>query len=155
MAGLSMDERFSISNMTTEWGALVGWVPVDVITLDYLRGRRETLAEDGAFDRFSEAELDEWQLDPPRPGSTARYAGVIELAGEGVGDDPHGYRSQFIELVKKAQGLGTAIHMLFLGGGLQLGARLSLIDGGRGQTTRCRDHRQYQEYCQAGCTGQG
>ncbi|MCL7972831.1 MAG: homoaconitase [marine benthic group bacterium] len=79
VAGLSMDERFSISNMTTEWGALVGWFPVDPVTLDYLRHRRDTLAEAGAFDRFSEAELEEWTLDPPRPGSTARYAGVIEL----------------------------------------------------------------------------
>jgi Ca-activated chloride channel family protein len=45
--------------------------------------------------------------DSPHKGS-ASYAGVIELAGEGVGEDPHGYRAQFIELVKKAQALGTA-----------------------------------------------
>ncbi len=80
IAGLSMDERFSISNMTTEWGALVGWFPVDEVTVAYLRGRREALGQSGAFDRFSEAELEEWATDPPRPGSTARYAGVIELS---------------------------------------------------------------------------
>jgi homoaconitate hydratase len=79
IAGLSMDERFSIANMTTEWGALVGWFPVDDVTVAYLRTRRETLGQAGAFDRFSEAELEEWATDPPRPGSTARYAGVIEL----------------------------------------------------------------------------
>jgi len=79
ISDLSMDERFSISNMTTEWGALVGWFPVDDVTIAYLRGRREALGQVGAFDRFSEAELEEWANDPPRPGSAARYAGVIEL----------------------------------------------------------------------------
>jgi homoaconitate hydratase len=79
VAGLSMDERFSISNMTTEWGALVGWFPVDAVTLDYLKERRAALGQSSAFDRFSEAELEEWAADPPRPSSRARYAGVIEL----------------------------------------------------------------------------
>jgi homoaconitate hydratase len=79
VAGLSMDERFSISNMTTEWGALVGWFPVDEVTVAYLRARRKTLGQAGAFDRFSEAELEDWATDPPRPSSAARYAGVIEL----------------------------------------------------------------------------
>ena len=79
IAGLSMDERFSISNMTTEWGALVGWFPVDDVTVAYLRARREALGQLGAFDRFSEAELEEWATDPPAPGSAARYAGVIEV----------------------------------------------------------------------------
>ncbi|MEE8573624.1 MAG: hypothetical protein V3T20_10185, partial [Gemmatimonadota bacterium] len=45
----------------------------------YLRARRETLGQAGAFDRFSEAELEDWATDPPRPSSAARYAGVIEL----------------------------------------------------------------------------
>lgn len=79
IASLSMDERFSISNMTTEWGALVGWFPVDEVTVAYLRARRETLGQAGAFDRFSEAELEEWATEPPRPGSTASYSGIIEL----------------------------------------------------------------------------
>jgi len=79
VAGLSMDERFTISNMTTEWGALVGWFPVDEVTVAYLRARRETLGQAGAFDRFSESELEDWATDPPRPSSAARYAGVIEL----------------------------------------------------------------------------
>jgi homoaconitate hydratase len=65
--------------MTTEWGALVGWFPVDHVTVAYVRSRRETLGQVGAFDRFSEAELEEWATDPPAPGSAARYAGFIEL----------------------------------------------------------------------------
>ncbi len=34
-----MDARFSISNMSTEWGPLVGWFPVDEVTIRYLRAR--------------------------------------------------------------------------------------------------------------------
>ena len=35
VAHLSIDERLTISNMTTEWGALVGVFPVDNMTLDW------------------------------------------------------------------------------------------------------------------------
>ena len=38
VASLSMDARFSISNMSTEWGSLVGWFPVDESHVEYLRG---------------------------------------------------------------------------------------------------------------------
>src|ERR1700757_44595 len=44
VASLSMDARFSISNMSTEWGALVGWFPVDEVTIEYLQGVRERLS---------------------------------------------------------------------------------------------------------------
>ena len=39
VASLSMDARLSISNMTTEWGPLVGWFPVDEVTIKYLKKR--------------------------------------------------------------------------------------------------------------------
>jgi homoaconitate hydratase len=40
VASLSMDARLTISNMTTEWGALVGWFPADEVTVEYLRQAR-------------------------------------------------------------------------------------------------------------------
>ncbi len=43
VASLSMDARLTIANMTTEWGALVGWFPVDEITLAYLEARNREL----------------------------------------------------------------------------------------------------------------
>ena len=45
VAGLSMDERLSIANMSTEWGALVGWFPVDAMTLAYLRACRQRVGD--------------------------------------------------------------------------------------------------------------
>ena len=41
VATLSLDERLTIANMTTEWGALVGLFPIDGITIDWLRKRTE------------------------------------------------------------------------------------------------------------------
>ena len=38
----------TIANMTTEWGALVGWFPFDEVTADYLRERAAVLAAHGA-----------------------------------------------------------------------------------------------------------
>jgi homoaconitate hydratase len=75
---LSIDERMAIANMTTEWGALVGWFPVDEVTVEYLRTRKALLAATGV-ERFSDAELASWSGDPPRPDPDASYAARIEL----------------------------------------------------------------------------
>ena len=37
--GLSVSERLTIANMTTEWGALAGFFPVDAVTLAFLERR--------------------------------------------------------------------------------------------------------------------
>ncbi|MDB5350772.1 MAG: uncharacterized protein JWN86_2019 [Planctomycetota bacterium] len=42
--------------------------------------------------------------DSTHKGSST-YAGVMELGGASVGPDPSGYRKEFLELVRKAQGL--------------------------------------------------
>ena len=76
---LDMAERMTISNMTTEWGALVGWFPVDGTTLDYLRARMSKLGSNGGFDRFSEQEITDWEANPPVPDRDAKYAARIEL----------------------------------------------------------------------------
>ncbi len=47
VASLSMDARLSIANMSTEWGTLVGWFPVDEVTLQYLEARNRELRAQG------------------------------------------------------------------------------------------------------------
>jgi homoaconitate hydratase len=69
VAGLSMDARLTISNMTTEWGPLVGWFPVDEVTLRYLRG----------IPRIREQDLAAWAAHPPAPDPDAAYAARITL----------------------------------------------------------------------------
>jgi homoaconitate hydratase len=78
IASLSMDARLTISNMSTEWGTLVGWFPVDGVTLAYLRSRREHLASAG-IDRIREEDLKTWAESPPMPDADAAYAARITL----------------------------------------------------------------------------
>jgi len=42
---LSIDERLTIANMTTEWGALAGVFPIDEKTLKWLYERQGRLVE--------------------------------------------------------------------------------------------------------------
>lgn len=78
VATLSMDARLSIANMTTEWGALVGWFPVDDTTLAYLETcNRELRAQ--SIKRISEEQLAEWRTNPPAPDRDATYSGRIVL----------------------------------------------------------------------------
>jgi homoaconitate hydratase len=44
VAALDTAARLTIANMTTEWGALTGWFPVDAVTDGYLRERHASLA---------------------------------------------------------------------------------------------------------------
>ena len=78
IAALSMDARLSIANMSTEWGALVGWFPLDEVTLAYLNARRQHLSSRGV-DRISAEELKRWASGPPAPDPDAAYAARIEL----------------------------------------------------------------------------
>jgi len=76
--GLSIEERMSIANMTTEWGTLVGWFPADAKTFAFLRSRKEKLGAE-AGDRLSEDVLRELEANPPAPDSDASYAARIQL----------------------------------------------------------------------------
>ncbi len=78
VASLSIDARLSISNMTTEWGPLVGWFPVDEVTIAYLRGVHQRLKAQG-IERFTEADIEKWASNPPRPDPDAIYAAKITL----------------------------------------------------------------------------
>ena len=78
VASLSMDARLSISNMTTEWGPLVGWFPVDDVTISYLKNVHRRLKAAGV-ERFSEQDIVSWTKTPPQPDAGAVYAARIVL----------------------------------------------------------------------------
>jgi homoaconitate hydratase len=78
VASLSMDARLTIANMSTEWGALVGWFPVDEVTLAYLETRyRELHALH--INRISQQMFAEWLTNPLAADSNVSYAGRIVL----------------------------------------------------------------------------
>jgi homoaconitate hydratase len=75
---LDMSARLSIANMTTEWGALTGWFPVDAVTLAYLEERQARLPA-GAAGRITGADLAGWAEAPPAPDPDAAYAARITV----------------------------------------------------------------------------
>ncbi len=79
IAGLSISERMTIANMTTEWGALVGWFPFDDTTALFLRQRASLLASRGIPDRLTESMIAGWRAAPPAPDADAEYAAEIVL----------------------------------------------------------------------------
>ena len=78
VSSLSMDARFSICNMSTEWGPIAAWFPVDEVTIRYLRSVRRHL-DDSGINRFSESDIDRWENAPPAPDPDAPYAARIVL----------------------------------------------------------------------------
>ncbi|TFG53157.1 MAG: homoaconitase [Gemmatimonadales bacterium] len=77
-ASLSADARMTIANMTTEWGALAGWFPVDAVTIAYLKSRKKIIEAAGSS-RFTDDDLTAWSTSPPAPDPDAAYAGEIVL----------------------------------------------------------------------------
>src|SRR5690242_320335 len=72
VASLSMDARFTFSNMSTEWGPLVGWFPCDQVTLAYLQRVHGDVAKQG-IERFTAQDQERWREKPPRPDPDAAY----------------------------------------------------------------------------------
>ncbi|RKX29747.1 MAG: homoaconitase [Candidatus Zixiibacteriota bacterium] len=91
VSSLSIDERLTIANMTTEWGALVGLFPIDETVIDWLRRRIEAveqrgLAEvpsdadgDGSHPRLNKQHLNELEQSSLKADSSAIYAREITL----------------------------------------------------------------------------
>jgi homoaconitate hydratase len=75
---LTIHERLSIANMSTEWGALTAWFPIDQVTISYLRQRHAIHRWQGT-ERFSEDDLLRWARAPIAPDKDAQYAARIEL----------------------------------------------------------------------------
>jgi homoaconitate hydratase len=84
---LTMDQRMSIANMTTEWGALAGVFPFDEVLRDYLleraayfaQGRRPGVRREGSLGGYTKEDVERWwaQRDALAPDKDAVYA--VEL----------------------------------------------------------------------------
>jgi homoaconitate hydratase len=89
VAALTIDQRMSIANMTTEWGALAGVFPFDEVAREYLlsraeyfaRGRRPGVRRPGSLGSYARADVEKWWADrdalAPDPG--ASYAAELEI----------------------------------------------------------------------------
>jgi len=87
VACLSMDQRMSIANMTTEWGALAGVFGFDEVLRDYLHARADHFADkpcpglrrNGSLGGYTRHDVDAWWNDRLVADHDARYAVEIEL----------------------------------------------------------------------------
>jgi len=80
VAGLTMDQRLSIANMTTEWGALAGVFPFDEVLREYLYSRAALFAERGDDPpRYTHADINAWYMDRVEPDPGAHYAVQLSL----------------------------------------------------------------------------
>lgn len=78
LAGLTMDQRLTIANMTTEWGALVGLIPYDGKTREYLLARAAAMARRGdAKPRLTRELIERFERENPQPDPGAFYAKEI------------------------------------------------------------------------------
>ncbi|KAK8149483.1 mitochondrial Homoaconitase [Beauveria asiatica] len=77
MASIPIDDRISISNMCTEWGALTGLFPVDKTLERWLRYKATEAAmfpERNTIERITHEKVDELYANPPRADPNAQYA---------------------------------------------------------------------------------
>jgi homoaconitate hydratase len=72
---LTIDQRLTIANMSTEWGALAAWFPADARTFAYLRKR----AEVSYNERLDEQTLAKLEQDGLDSDAGANFAAQIEL----------------------------------------------------------------------------
>lgn len=91
IASLSIEERLSIANMTTEWGALVGVFPIDDKVIDWLKERQERIAARGLYGVPSD---DDGQGRHPRINSVT----IANLAEDRPVADPGAFYSKTIIL---------------------------------------------------------
>ena len=87
MRSLPVDDRLTIANMTTEWGALTGLFPIDSVLQSWLRYkateaalyRNSELTDNDTHERFSHARLDELFANPMAADKGAKYAKYLYL----------------------------------------------------------------------------
>ncbi len=75
LATLSLPDRATIANMAPEYGATMGFFPVDDVTLDYLRLTGRSEAQVDLVERYCKANRMFWQPGNAEPG----YTDVLEL----------------------------------------------------------------------------
>ncbi|MGE5430890.1 MAG: homoaconitase [Syntrophomonadaceae bacterium] len=86
---LSVDERLSIANMTTEWGALAGVFPIDEVTINWLKTREMFLSKrgpagvnsdsNGYNTRINKERIDTLEKESLKADTDAFYEKEIEL----------------------------------------------------------------------------
>ena len=90
VAALTMDDRITIANMTTEWGAVAGVFPVDAATIAWIHARGGEMPPDrdtrDEGDHVATITLDLGEIEPSvsGPDTLARAAPVALMARDAI-----------------------------------------------------------------------
>ena len=96
VASLSVDQRLSIANMTTEWGALAGLFPIDEKVIGWLKARAATIEKrglagvpsdadgHGAHPRLNRQRIEALQQENLQADAGAFYSQEIEILLDSV-----------------------------------------------------------------------
>jgi homoaconitate hydratase len=89
VASLSVEQRMTIANMTTEWGALVALFPFDEALRDYLLSRADYFAKSNrpgmrrpdSLGQYTRSDVGKWwtERESLRPDANAEYAIELDL----------------------------------------------------------------------------
>ena len=82
VASLSIDDRLTIANMTTEWGALSGVFPVDQILINWLSDRAKQLTlrnKSTEHPRINNSAISNLMKSPLESDSNAKYNKILEV----------------------------------------------------------------------------
>ena len=128
VAFLSIDQRLTIANMTTEWGALAGVFPIDSMTFEWLETRAvvlekrglsgvhsDTRAVDGASPRLNFGAISKLKHSAPYADPDASYAKILSLDLTTV--EPHIAGPDSVKKISPAKTLemkGLEIHKAYL-----------------------------------------
>ncbi|MBC8375238.1 MAG: homoaconitase [FCB group bacterium] len=116
VASLSIDQRLTIANMTTEWGALAGVFPIDNLTFDWLEARAVVLerrglsgissdatAVDGESPRLNFGAISKLKHSAPYADPDAYYAKTLSLDLSTV--EPHIAGPDSVKIISPAKTL--------------------------------------------------
>ncbi len=95
---IGIDQRLTIANMTTEWGALAGVFPIDDVTIDWLKQRADFIEKRGLAGVLSDADGNgvhprmnnenilrlKKEMDTLKPDEDAFYSKILTLNLETV-----------------------------------------------------------------------
>jgi len=115
IASLTVDQRLSIANMTTEWGALVGLFPIDSVTIEWLKNRVSHIKTrglsgvpsdadgDGVHPRMNDDTVAEIEKNRPFTDQGAYYAKELTLDLSSV--RPHISGPDHVKVMNSAVGM--------------------------------------------------
>jgi len=78
VASLSMEDRLTVANMSTEWGAVAALFPVDDRTMQWMEAVRVERIKRGQR-RFTRQQMDQWQDGALAADADAHWAARIEV----------------------------------------------------------------------------